>query len=271
MGLKTNFFRRLGQLTALSILQDGPGLPIFSDIVTDYILTGKWEMLNVDDLSDRMKDAMKRMEDSSDANLQNIYAQNFDEASDAGFMIPPASFTRRHVNVLKAACIEAQISIPKQSLDQFIEGLETHEVLSLLKREENIISARTLFSGRAKPVSVAELLSLLRFNYNSGSTLMEERTTGQGFTTFIHATKGTATEANGIHIGPKDVLMWLTGAVAIPAIGFHKQIDVNFGESTFVNTCALAITLKRQPDLNPLDAIPYYTSLVIDSQTFGQE
>ena len=34
----------------------------------------------------------------------------------------------------------------------------------------------------------------------------------------------------------------------IPAIGFHKPIDVYFGEKTFVNTYALVLTLKIQPD-----------------------
>lgn len=53
---KKNIFFHLGQLTALSIIQDGPGLPIFSDIVTDYILLGKPCILNVDDLPDGLKD-----------------------------------------------------------------------------------------------------------------------------------------------------------------------------------------------------------------------
>lgn len=63
--------------------------------------------------------------------------------------------------------------------------------------------------------------------------------------------------------------MWLSGSSVIPAIGFHKPIDIDFGESTFVNTCALAVTLKVQPELS--DAVTYYTELIINSQTFGKE
>ncbi|CAC5387179.1 NAB [Mytilus coruscus] len=57
---KKNTFFHLGQLIALSILQDGPGLPIFSDIVTDYIMTGKTNVLNIDDLPDGLKTHWRR-------------------------------------------------------------------------------------------------------------------------------------------------------------------------------------------------------------------
>ncbi|XP_052263737.1 uncharacterized protein LOC127866913 [Dreissena polymorpha] len=36
--LKRGTFRHLGQLVALSILQDGPGLPIFADVVVNHLL-----------------------------------------------------------------------------------------------------------------------------------------------------------------------------------------------------------------------------------------
>ncbi|XP_052089323.1 uncharacterized protein LOC127726034 isoform X2 [Mytilus californianus] len=58
---KKNTFLHLGQLIALSILQDGPGLPIFSDIVTDYIMTGKTSVLNIDDLPDGLKDTLEKI------------------------------------------------------------------------------------------------------------------------------------------------------------------------------------------------------------------
>lgn len=80
---------------------------------------------------------------------------------------------------------------------------------------------------------------------------------------------GTATIINGINLQPKNVLMWLTGSTIVPAIGFHKPIDVYFSPNkTFVNTCALALTLKTQPGLSPADAVSYYTELIINSQTF---
>lgn len=65
--------------------------------------------------------------------------------------------------------------------------------------------------------------------------------------------------------------MWLTGSTHIPATGFHKLIDVDFGEVTCVNTCALCLTLKTQKEMSPADAVAYYTELLINRQTFTKE
>ena len=64
--------------------------------------------------------------------------------------------------------------------------------------------------------------------------------------------------------------MWLTGSTHIPAIGFHKTIDVDFGESIKVNTCALGLTLKTN-ELSGEDTVKYYTDMIINSQTFTVE
>ncbi|XP_052094530.1 uncharacterized protein LOC127730269 isoform X2 [Mytilus californianus] len=267
-----NIFFHLGQLVALSIIQDGPGLPIFSDIVTDYILLGKPCILNVDDLPEGLKNTIVMMQDcTSEPDLQNMYSGIFDEAVDAGFIIPPSSFKKKHVNILLAALLETQLNKCKKELDQFIKGLDTHQVLSLLKQDVNIACARTLFSGRVKPLTVQTLRNLLKFKYDTGNAALDQRATGQGFLTFLQATKGTSTVINGIDIGPKEVLMWLTGSTAIPAIGFHKPIDVCFGSRTFVNTCALALTLEVRPELAPAEAVKFYSEIIINSQTFTQE
>jgi glutaredoxin-related protein len=76
---------------------------------------------------------------------------------------------------------------------------------------------------------------------------------------------------NGIQVSPKDVLMWLTGSTHIPACGFHKSIDVDFGSSTIVNTCALCLTLEVKRGMRQEDVVEYYTSLLINSQTFTKE
>lgn len=46
---------------AFSILQDGPGLPIFLDIVTDYLVNGEIEIFNPDDLSVGLRDILLKV------------------------------------------------------------------------------------------------------------------------------------------------------------------------------------------------------------------
>lgn len=208
---------------------------------------------------------------SSESELRDLYCGILEEATDAGFVVPITSFRKEHRELLQAALIESQISTCQEELNQFIKGLETHQVLSLLKQDSNINNARCLLSGRTKPVTVTVLRSLLKFKYTEGNRKVDERATGQGFLTFLQATKGTATVVNGIKVDTKDVLMWLTGSTMIPAIGFHKQIDVEFGDDIFVNTCALSLRLKVQPNLSAADAVNYYTEIIINSQTFTQQ
>ena len=78
---------------------------------------------------------------------------------------------------------------------------------------------------------------------------------------------GSAATVNGFTLKPHDVLMWITAARAVPAIGFHKKIEVFFDEATRVNTCALVVTLGPRPPAIE-NIVQYYTELVINSNTF---
>ncbi|XP_062570140.1 SUMO-interacting motif-containing protein 1-like [Saccostrea cucullata] len=62
MERKKNTFFHLGQLVALSILQDGPGAPIFSECITDYILNGKYDSLDPEDLMEGPKEILEKFE-----------------------------------------------------------------------------------------------------------------------------------------------------------------------------------------------------------------
>ncbi|XP_052258563.1 uncharacterized protein LOC127863221 [Dreissena polymorpha] len=83
-------------------------------------------------------------------------------------------------------------------------------------------------------------------------------------TVFYILTRSTAS-VNGVKLQPNDVLMWLTGSV-----GFHKVIDVEFGDTLRVNTCALVLTLAEVPR-EVEDVVQHYSELLINSQTFQAE
>lgn len=55
----------MGQLVALSILEDGPGLPIFSEAATDYILEGCIKSLHINDLPDMVKEKLNQVTKNS--------------------------------------------------------------------------------------------------------------------------------------------------------------------------------------------------------------
>jgi hypothetical protein len=59
------------------------------------------------------------------------------------------------------------------------------------RQEEWSLKARGLFiiSGKLKPVTAASVRALLNFKYSDGIERMHEMETGQGFLTFLQATK----------------------------------------------------------------------------------
>ncbi|KAH3855323.1 hypothetical protein DPMN_097889 [Dreissena polymorpha] len=117
------------------------------------------------------------------------------------------------------------------------------------------------------PVTAADIRGLLNFKYRQDINREADRATGQQFVRFIQATKGDGATINGITLKPHDVLMWMTGSSEIPAVGFHKLIDIEFGLEERVNTCALCVTLKH---LTPMaeDPVLYFTDRLIKSSMF---
>ncbi|OWF43594.1 hypothetical protein KP79_PYT20892 [Mizuhopecten yessoensis] len=83
---QTNFLERkkrsflyIGQLVVLSIIQDGPWIPVFADCVVDYILNGKVVTVNPDDLQDTVREILDKMRDcATDYEAQFQYSLVFD-------------------------------------------------------------------------------------------------------------------------------------------------------------------------------------------------
>ncbi|KAH3698363.1 hypothetical protein DPMN_055219 [Dreissena polymorpha] len=99
-------------------------------------------------------------------------------------------------------------------------------------REEKL---SCMFNRRKPPVTVADVRGLLNFKYRQDINQEADRKTGQQFVRFLQATKGDGATVNGITLKPHDVLMWMTGSAEIPALGFHKLIDVEFVEKERVS------------------------------------
>ncbi|KAH3746334.1 hypothetical protein DPMN_180741 [Dreissena polymorpha] len=125
-----------------------------------------------------------------------------------------------------------------------------------------------LFSGCKPPVTVTDVRDLLNINYRQDINREADRETGQQFVHLLQATKGDGATINGITLKTGIILMWMTGSAGIPAVGSHKQIDIEFGEEERVNTCALCVTLKHlMPAVE--DSLLYFTEQIINSSTFS--
>ncbi|KAH3834334.1 hypothetical protein DPMN_107657 [Dreissena polymorpha] len=185
-GKKRNYFH-LGQLAALSILQDGPGFPVFADAVVSYITGQRDAAVNKEDIDDRIGSVIEQMRATSDlVQLQQLFSSNAIDALDVGFVVPSTSFRREHIALLEGVFAEDLVSSCREELDQFIEGLRTHDVLQMITS-----NAWPLLSGRLRPVIAAAMRSLLRFKYRDGNLRQGDQATAQAFLAFLQATKCT--------------------------------------------------------------------------------
>ncbi|KAH3825145.1 hypothetical protein DPMN_127018 [Dreissena polymorpha] len=180
--LKRGTFRHLGQLVALSILQDGPGLPIFADVVVNHLLDRRVG-LDIEDLPDSLVNSLKEMDDSPDRELAGLYSNLFDEACAAGFSLPTNRFSRAHIPLLKGAFVENLLGGCLAEMEQFKEGLQTHQILDVLQGNKDGVFL--FLSGRKKEVTAAAVRDLLQFNYREGKHRQLDEETAQGFRTFL--------------------------------------------------------------------------------------
>ncbi|KAH3855234.1 uncharacterized protein LOC127870976 isoform X2 [Dreissena polymorpha] len=73
---------------------------------------------------------------SSDRELQELYFSIYDQREAAGFMLLCNSFKKDHIPLLQSALVSNMVLDCRDELDQFIEGLRTHNVLTLVREEK---------------------------------------------------------------------------------------------------------------------------------------
>ncbi|CAC5416076.1 unnamed protein product [Mytilus coruscus] len=175
--------------------------------------------------------------------------------------------------MVKLTTLATQIDISNlanigKEMDGIVQETKAHINISLphgkyFKCFRPEVRSRKTIPGKLVPNSkkLANLASS-HANESLNMTIAKRASKYKHYSASSSLSSETATEINGIKVQLKDVMMWLTGSIIIPAIGFHKLINVDFTDSTFANTCALALTLKRQRDLSSEDAVSYYTEQV---------
>ena len=139
----------------------------------------------------------------------------------------------------------------KVALDQFLEGRQLVGLLKYVK--ENPDSLKELFCFAPYPLTVAPFRKLLVINYTEpGSNTNNQAREGKEATVlwweeFLDNLDQTDPEA----LLPQ-LLIFITGADNIPALGFHKCIDIDFFDIDpksrrfpMASTCGLRLKLPR--------------------------
>ncbi|CAG2245984.1 unnamed protein product [Mytilus edulis] len=128
--------------------------------------------------------------------------------------------------------------------------LDTHQVLGLLRHDENKTKARGLFSGQVKPLAALALRQMMVFKYSEGNRRLGEMRTGQGFLTFLQAASKKTDKylaRISLHVTPAESnqkrksiarsLMMFEGYMegCCPCCGCHTNPDEEINRITWIS------------------------------------
>ena len=91
---------------------------------------------------------------------------------------------------------------------------------------------------------------------------------------FIAGRTQVDVDGSTVTVQLEDVLMWLTGARMVPAVGFNRKIKVYFDQmrtTPKVHTCAPFIILPIRDELmRGRLSVSHFINWIVNSQGFGQ-
>ena len=160
------------------------------------------------------------------------------------------SFSEKE-NLKSLLCKSIVIYRAKAALDQFVEGMQSVDLLSYIKRYPGVL--RKVFCNQPPPLSVTDFRNLIKVNLsvpdsNAGNFAREgEEATILWWEEFLD--KLDSSDSEGLL---PQLLVFITGADNIPILGFPENIDIDFfdykpGVRRFptASTCGLRFTLPR--------------------------
>nr|XP_055051490.1 G2/M phase-specific E3 ubiquitin-protein ligase-like [Misgurnus anguillicaudatus] len=282
LGLSRETYKILGMMFSVCLVHGGVGPRVLSKRLFAQ-LSGlpapPVDMREVDDTELREElEKIQRSETVEEARTAMIEASN--SLHMLGALCRVSNLEERDAMVQAALTyyLEGRTEMP---LKQLKEGLQTLGVLNALKEHSRLLEE--LFSGGAPTLTAASLLDLFKVQYSpSGSSrrALEEVTIAYWRDWIIEVEDGdAAVEVEGgkkIEIALEDVLVFASGASAIPPFGFrenpritflHEELNGNQRMFPEANTCAIILKLPVGQVYE--DFCHFMTTGIVQSPVFG--
>jgi hypothetical protein len=274
-----------GQCIAMSLLQGSPGPKCFSPSVMSYILDGDVNKIHasVDEVPDyEMRQKLLHIKAITDSKeFEDAASFEFNERFSAGYCKPIVQMVDKE-EFLRCMILNYSVSLCQAELDQFVKGLELHNVLTVLRYHPN--QSRKLFQGNMEPLTAEMLDDMFTPELSPVGNIKREREEEIlfNFTHFVEEIeKGKVQYIGDAHWSKTkltlgSVLSFVTGATSIPALGFDTTPVIKFdhdapvGWKPTANTCANELTLPVNTTLKGYDS--FKTEMVTclqSAQGFG--
>ena len=241
LALNDKEFFKFGQLTALGLLQGSSGPRCFTQSVSDYIIYG-----NTDSLSpsikeipvDKVKDKMQQLEAIEDKDeFRHIASFECDFRFDCGYSKPIINLEDKEL-FMKCTSLHYTILASLKELEQYIDGLKTCDLLTLIRQHPAAFKPVFQFSNTLSAEVLDEMFLPQLSPMGSNKRVLEEALVFNFSQLLEDIEKGHVKEEvdnQEVIIKLQDILMFVTGAECIPAIGFSPQPTIEFQHGFGVN------------------------------------
>ena len=227
VALQHNEFLRFAQLTAKGFLQGSLGPKFFGQTVTDYILFGDVKCLNppIGEVPPgELKDTLVKLQAVEDAEEFKLLASfECDFRFSHGYTKPLVTIKEKN-EFLKAISLHAIILHSVHELDQFIQGLTTCNILQLIRANSEQFRSAFQLSNDKLTASLLDEIFMPVFSPEGGNRHVREEAIFFNFNRMLeNVERGKVVEEvqeDKVTISLSDILMFITGACQIPAIGF---------------------------------------------------
>lgn len=274
---------KFGKLSAKGLLQGSAGPKCFGKTVTDYILYGDVKRLSptLEEVPPgELKMSLEKLQGMDNAeDFKQEASFNSDFRFSHGYTKPLVTFDDKD-EFLKAVAFHTIIFSSLHELNQFTEGLKTCGILDLLRSNPNVF--RNVFQY-GKTNLTADLLDDIFcpvFSPEGSNKRIKEECLVFNFNQMLeNIEKGKVVEefnATELTIMLSHVLMFVTGASEIPAIGLIPRPSLQFDHNTTeerklsVSTCANILLLPVSQKMESLESFQKeFMFCMLNSPGFG--
>ncbi|XP_077089882.1 G2/M phase-specific E3 ubiquitin-protein ligase-like [Siphateles boraxobius] len=283
LGLSRGTYKVLGMIMSVCLVHGGVGPRVFTALRLYSQLSGiPAPPVNIREIYDPelhdQLDKIQRAETIAETHTAMLEASNSLHMLGALCKVSNLDERQDLVNAALTFYLEGRMEMP---LKQLKEGLETLGVLNAIMEHSSIMEE--LFCGGPPTLSAASLLDLFAVNYSQRGTnrrALEEVAVAHWRDWIIEVEDGDAeVEVDGgdtMKVTLQNVLVFASGASAIPVFGFKESPNITFLHETTngnrrmfpeANTCT--ITLKLPIGHEYKEFCQFMTSGIIQSPTFG--
>ena len=266
-----------GKLVAWSILQGGPGPRCMSDEGYNILCEKPYSCDGaIEDVSEQhLKVLLRDIKNcTSEENFTAVVDKYGDEISFHGFSRIYLSKLSNKDDILKCLLRQYFVFRVYAEVDQFFCGLNhIAGIGAMVKKHPSLFL--TFLSAKVESIKLCQFKMLCNFSWSPEGSNARTR---EDSTVYCWEIFLQDAEENQSDITLQDVLVFITGADNIPALGFPKPIDIHFYDNDLANncrrrpwtsTCALTLNLPRGIE-DPDELSNLMKECILNSPGFGK-